>query len=103
MNIIDKIEAVSKAVSGLQKLVASEEITKGERLPEDRELSHRLNVGLSTIREALFILQALGSVEIKRGKGTFLTNTGKDVTKSATVWFSKHAEQMSDYMVARQV
>ena len=102
MKTIEKIAATGKAVTRLKELVTSGELTGGDRLPEEKELSKRLNVGLTTVREALYILQALGYVEIERGKGAFLSKTEKDVTKNATDWFAEHVAQMSDYMEARK-
>lgn len=44
----------------------------GEQLPPERELAVMLNVGRSSIREALGILQTAGVVNVKHGTGTFV-------------------------------
>ena len=102
METIEKIATTGKVVSKLKELVTSGDISEGERLPEDKELAKKLNVGVSIVREALFILQAQGYVKIKRGQGIFLAKMDKDVSEYAAEWFSGHFVQMSDYMEARR-
>ena len=43
-------------------------------LPSERELSSRLNVGRSSVREALRALELVGLIETRRGEGTFIRN-----------------------------
>lgn len=61
-------------VSELRQLIKSEEITTGGKLPSERELAERMQVGRSTIREALRSLELLGLIETRRGEGTFLAD-----------------------------
>lgn len=46
---------------------------EGEKLPNENALSARLGISRTTLREAVRILVAHGVVEIRRGKGTFVT------------------------------
>lgn len=46
----------------------------GDKLPNENDLSDELGVSRSTLREAIRILTTNGIVEIKRGKGTFVTS-----------------------------
>lgn len=45
----------------------------GDKLPNENELSQRLGVSRTTLREAVRILVTNGILEIRRGKGTFVT------------------------------
>ena len=47
----------------------------GEKLPNEFEMAEQLNVGRGTIREAVKILVSRNVVEIKRGRGTFVSET----------------------------
>jgi len=44
----------------------------GDRLPSQQELSEKLQVGRSTVREALGSLATMGLVDMKQGQGTFV-------------------------------
>ncbi len=45
----------------------------GDRLPPQRELARTLGIGMSTLREALQSLQAMGVLEMHHGEGTFVS------------------------------
>lgn len=46
----------------------------GDKLPNENDLANELGVSRSTLREAIKILTTNGILEIKRGKGTFVTS-----------------------------
>lgn len=46
----------------------------GDKLPNENDLAAELSVSRSTLREAIRILTTSGVLEIKRGKGTFVTS-----------------------------
>ncbi|AIG25245.1 FadR family transcriptional regulator [Brevibacillus sp. 7WMA2] len=56
----------------LNEIIAEENLRPGDKLPSERELSERLSVGRSSVREALRALELLGLIETRRGEGTFL-------------------------------
>ena len=45
----------------------------GEKLPNENELSEKLGISRTTLREAIRILSAEGVLTVKRGNGTFVT------------------------------
>lgn len=55
-----------------QLLEAIEDLPPGTRVPSERELTESLDVGRSTVREALKGLALLGVVEIRHGQGVFV-------------------------------
>ncbi len=59
-------------VKQLKQIIEKNELKPGDRLPSERELSERLNVGRSSVREALRSLELLGLIETKRGEGTYI-------------------------------
>ncbi|MHC0037380.1 FadR/GntR family transcriptional regulator [Pseudoneobacillus sp. C159] len=59
-------------VKQLRGLITQERLKPGDKLPSERELSERLNVGRSSVREALRALELLGLIETRRGEGTFI-------------------------------
>lgn len=52
----------------------SERFSVGDKLPNELELSQELGVSRSTLREAIKVLTTNGILEIRRGKGTFVTS-----------------------------
>ncbi len=64
-------------VSDLRTIIKEEGAVVGDKLPSERMLADRLQVGRSTIREALRSLELLGLIETRRGEGTFLADYKK--------------------------
>lgn len=64
-------------VKQLRQLIQDEGVPVGGKLPSERELAERLQVGRSTVREALRSLELLGLIETRRGEGTFLSDFRK--------------------------
>ncbi|MGJ7920443.1 FadR/GntR family transcriptional regulator [Neobacillus sp. LXY-4] len=53
-------------------MIHSDNLKPGDKIPSERELTERLSVGRSSVREALRSLELLGLIETRRGEGTFL-------------------------------
>ena len=70
--------AFETAVERLVRTIKLGVIPDGERLPPERDLAQALQVGRTTLREALEALRQAGYVETRRGRGggTFVTYNG---------------------------
>jgi GntR family transcriptional regulator, transcriptional repressor for pyruvate dehydrogenase complex len=64
-----KFQAILKEI---HYLIEKDGLRPGDRLPSERELSERLGVGRSSVREVLRSLELLGLISTRRGEGTFL-------------------------------
>ncbi len=61
-------------VKQLRNMITVDQLKTGDKLPSERELSERLNVARSSVREALRALELLGLIETRRGEGTFIND-----------------------------
>jgi GntR family transcriptional repressor for pyruvate dehydrogenase complex len=59
-------------VEQISRMIRSHELLTGERLPSERALSAELGIGRQCLREALSVLEVLGLIEVKKGRGTFV-------------------------------
>lgn len=57
----------------INTLILQRNIRAGDQLPSEYELTQILQVGRGTVREAIKLLVARNVLEIRRGKGTFVT------------------------------
>ncbi len=74
--MIDRLETLTVADAIVEKIlgyISSGEFQWGQRLPSQRDLAKKMNVGVSSVREALQVLQAMGYAEMRRGQGTYIT------------------------------
>lgn len=68
---IKRLSVTDQAINSIKEYLLSGSIKAGDKLMTENELSKRLNVGRSTVREAIRTLQAMGYIEIIPGKGAF--------------------------------
>jgi GntR family transcriptional regulator, transcriptional repressor for pyruvate dehydrogenase complex len=70
--VITNTKVYLEIVKHLREMITVDGLKSGDKLPSERELSERLNVGRSSVREALRALELLGIIETRRGEGTFI-------------------------------
>jgi len=87
----------------LRNLFKEENLKHGDKIPSERVLTERLNVGRSTIREALRSLELLGLIETRRGEGTFLSDFSRHQLVEVLAAFVLQGEQsVTDVHLTRQ-
>jgi len=72
-----------QVVSQIESLIIDGQLKQGDRLPAERELSERLGVSRTVIREAVRSLQEKGLVEIRAGVGTFVHDGMGDIMRQS--------------------
>lgn len=63
---------LEQAADKIIELIIDRNLNAGDRIPTENELAELLNVGRSTIREAIRALSTRNILEVKRGSGTFV-------------------------------
>ena len=69
---VERNTLVESVVDQLLALIKDGSLAPGDRLPSERELMKSLNVGRSTIREALRSLAMMKLVDMRPGQGSFV-------------------------------
>ena len=64
----------------IRELIESQHFRPGEQLPAERELAQTLGVSRVPLREAMRTLSAQGLVEIRRGRGIFVSPRALEAT-----------------------
>lgn len=91
---INRVTVVESVTERLVSLITEGHIKHGERLPSEAELMEQLQVGRSSVREALRGLALVGIVESRPRRGTIVvsptaTSLGRNLQKSLTYWALK--------------
>ncbi|WCN37242.1 FadR/GntR family transcriptional regulator [Aneurinibacillus uraniidurans] len=68
----EKRKVYQEILLEINRIIKEDGLKPGDKLPSERELSDRLAVGRSSVREALRALELLGLITTRRGEGTFL-------------------------------
>jgi GntR family transcriptional repressor for pyruvate dehydrogenase complex len=82
--------------------IANGTLKPGERLPSEPTLAKQLQVGRTSLREALRKLSTLGVIEIIRGKGTFICEPpADDPTTQYVKWSVDQGFALTELLEAR--
>ena len=63
-----------EAIAGIKQMIVSGEIGPGDRLPPEKELSEKLGLSRSSLREAVKALEVIRVLDVRRGDGTYVTS-----------------------------
>lgn len=83
-------------------LISTGELKLGERLPSQRELAKQLGVGISSLRESLQSLTAVGLIQMHPGRGTFVSDSFEGAAgRFAAVAPLISSQELGDLLEAR--
>ncbi|MFZ4895476.1 FadR/GntR family transcriptional regulator [Plantibacter sp. Mn2098] len=63
-----------EAILKIKDMIVRGELRPGERLPPEKELSDRLGLSRSSMREAVKALEVIRVLDVRRGDGTYVTS-----------------------------
>lgn len=69
---IKHVRTYIEIVEQISRMIREKELLPGVKLPSERALSAELGIGRQCLREALSVLEVLGLIEVKKGRGTFV-------------------------------
>ena len=69
---IKHVRTYTEIVEQISTMIRNQELAPGDRLPSERMLSQEVGTGRQCLREALSVLEVLGLIEVKKGRGTFI-------------------------------
>lgn len=75
MKPLKKIRLSEQVVDVLKQMISEEGFGPGDKLYSENELTKKLHVSRSSIREAVRILEVTGFVTVKHGKGIFISDS----------------------------
>jgi GntR family transcriptional regulator len=75
VNPSDELPIYRQIMRQITEAIAVGRLKAGEKLPSHRELSERIVVAPLTVKKAYDELEALGYIETRRGRGTFVCAT----------------------------
>jgi GntR family transcriptional repressor for pyruvate dehydrogenase complex len=98
---IQKKRVSDMAIEQIRQLIAAGRLKPGDVLPSERKLMERLNISRVPVREALRVLEMMGVVEVKPGKGIYVTDPENSVFSPLRRWLSVQKETLIEHFEVR--
>ena len=101
---VEKKSLAQKTAEGLYTtIVVERKFRPGEKLPNELEWSGELGVSRATLREAVRTLAAQGVLEVRRGKGTFVSERVEEIDDFGFDGLDRAETQLRDLFELRGV
>lgn len=85
MNEISSGMEYEKAIDYILSMIQQGELTVGSKLPTERAIADRLNIGRNSTREALSILHGMGMVDRVHGSGNYISENANGTMRQMLV------------------
>ena len=85
------------------RIVTEGGLAPGDKLPNELDLSRELGVSRTTLREAVRMLVAQGVLEVRRGKGTFVSARVEDIDDFGFSGLRRVKGQLRDLFELRSI
>ena len=85
------------------RIVTEGGLAPGDKLPNELDLSRELGVSRTTLREAVRMLVAQGVLEVRRGKGTFVSARVEDIDDFGFAGLRRVKGQLRDLIERRSI
>ncbi len=100
---IKKIRLSESVIDAIKKMIVKDNFKPGEKFYSEKELTGKLQVSRSSIREALRILEVTGQVRVSQGKGIYIADTQGERFKEFSSWLKNNAQSIRDNFEVRLI
>lgn len=87
----------------IRSMIRQEGLQPGDRVFSEHELTRRLNVSRSSVREAIRILEVTGLLTVQQGRGVFLRDTASQQFEPLGAWIREHADALFEQFEVRRL
>ena len=101
---VAQVRIFEQAVEQIRHQILNGFLSPGQKLPTEHELSKQLNVGRSSVREALRVLESEGLVDVRRGSGIFVAEqpAQKQPGEYSVHWLQQREEALEQVLEVRE-
>lgn len=99
--MVQKQSVVDLAVDSIINYICGSELSEGDKLPPEVQMTKMLGISRPALRESYGKLQAIGFIEIQKGRGAFVRSKNKNLANDPLAWFKDHQTQITDYLDVR--
>ena len=84
----------TKIADAIMQYIKENDLKNGDKIPSERELAQEFNTSRNSVREALRVLEKDQIIEVKMGKGAFITSDKREDSFYLKLWKVNYYELM---------
>ncbi len=103
MESLKKVRLSDQVIDELKRMISEEGFKPGDKFYSENDLTKKLQVSRSSIREAVRILEVTGFVNVKHGKGIFISDSIGEGFGAFTDWMKNHEPSLIEHFEVRLI
>lgn len=103
MTPIKKVRLSESVIDAIREMIVEDGFAPGDRFYSEKELTEKLEVSRSSVREALRILEVTGQVAVRQGKGIFVMHSVQRDLEAFAAWLRSNEQSILDHFDARLI
>ena len=103
MEPLKKVRLSEQVIDAIKQMISREGFNPGDKFYSENELTKKLQVSRSSIREAVRILEVTGFVNVKHGKGIFISDSIGEGYGAFTDWMKSHEPSLIEIFEVRLI
>src|SRR6056297_119514 len=103
MEPIKKVRLSERVIEAIRELIVEDNFNPGDKFYSENELTKKLEVSRSSIREAVRILEATGLVTVQHGKGIFISDSMKQEMEAFSSWLKNNETALIEHFDVRLI
>ena len=103
MGPLKKVRLSDQIIDVLKKMISKDGFHPGDKFYSENELTKKLQVSRSSIREAVRILEVTGFVNVEQGKGIFISKSIGEGFGAFTDWIKNHEPSLMEHFEVRLI
>jgi len=103
MEPIKKVRLSERVIEAIREMIVEDNFNPGDKFYSENELTKKLQVSRSSIREAVRILEATGLVSVKHGKGIFISDSMNQEMEAFSNWLKNNETGLLEHFEVRLI
>lgn len=103
MKPIQKVRLSDKIIDAVKEMIEEDGFEPGDKFYSENELTSKLGVSRSSVREAVRIMEATGWVSVKHGKGIFIADSARNELDAFQDWLKDNESSIIDHFEVRMI
>lgn len=103
MGPIRKARLSEGVVDVIQQMIVDDGFAAGDKFYSENELTTKLEVSRSSVREAVRILEITGQFSVKHGKGIFIVDTDANPYNAFVSWLKNNDQFLQEHFEVRLI
>ena len=100
---VKRVRLFESVIEAIKKMIAEDGFKPGDKFYSENILTQKLHVSRSSVREAIRMLEVTGQVNVKHGKGIFITDKMEREFEGFADWLQHNEQSIQDHFEVRLI